>query len=264
MSLVHDAMTDARALHALLNAGHWGVEGARMRGGDGTGRSGAKAAGAWRQKEAAVYNNNSVGTPATPAPLQRDHKTDTSAVASKSGQPTEATSLAAGIDWSVISVSAAQAATPAPPPGLPLSPKIDWSTRKRDRKRATASSGSQNEEASGWSVRPSEHPGQMLWYNVSTGDVDWVPFEWPTVRGKTEMFSLEFGREEEPRPDPTMLVGESASGASAPEAKHCRDALPSSPSIPSLHRWRGVPTSRSFAGLRVGNFGASASWSIGR
>ena len=69
------------------------------------------------------------------------------------------------------------------------------------------------------------------------------------------MFSLEFGREEEPRPDPTMLVGESASGASAPEAKHCRDALPSSPSIPSLHRWRGVPTSRSFAGLRVGNFG---------
>ena len=214
VSLVHDAMTDARALHALLNAGHWGVEGARMRGGDGTGRSGAKAAGAWRQTAAAVYNTGSVGTPATPAPLERDHKTDPSgfagktgktngrsckesrpkapapvaptsradatapAVASKSGQPTEATSLAAGIDWSVISVSAAQAATPAPLPGLPLSPKIDWSTRKRDRKRATvtatASSGSQNEEASGWSVRPSEHPGQMLWYNVSTGEVDWV------------------------------------------------------------------------------------------
>ena len=184
VSLVQDAVTDARTLHALLNAGH-----------------------SWRQTAAAVYNTGSVGTP---APLERDHKTDPSgfagktgktngrrckesrakapapvaptrradatapAVASKSGQPTEATSLAAGIDWSVISVSAAQAATPAPPPGLPLSPKIDWSTRKRDRKCATASSGSQSEEASGWSVRPSEHPGQMLWYNVSTGEVDWV------------------------------------------------------------------------------------------
>ena len=208
MSLVQDAVTEARALHALLNARHRGQEGARMQGFDGRERSGAKAAGAWTETAAAGYNTGSAGTP---APVERDHKTgpsgyagqtgktngrsgkesrpktsktpkpvapagraDTAAPAVASDQPTEATSIAAGIDWSVISVSAAQAATPAPPPGLPLSPKIDWSTRKRDRKCATASSGSQSEEASGWSVRPSEHPGQMLWYNVSTGEVDWV------------------------------------------------------------------------------------------
>ena len=41
VSLVQDAVTDARTLHALLNAGH-----------------------SWRQTAAAVYNTGSVGTPA--------------------------------------------------------------------------------------------------------------------------------------------------------------------------------------------------------
>ncbi|MGB1595698.1 MAG: hypothetical protein ACPIOQ_23255, partial [Promethearchaeia archaeon] len=180
VSLVQDAVTDARALHALLNAGHWGVEGARMRGGHGTGQSGAKEAGAWRQTAAAVYNTGSVGTP---APLERDHKTDPSGFAGKTGEPNgrRCKESRAKAPAPVAPTSRADATAPAvasksgqPTEATSLAAGIDWSTRKRDRKCATASSGSQSEQASGWSVRPSEHPGQMLWYNVSTGEVDWV------------------------------------------------------------------------------------------